>query len=42
MAYVPGTAREPRPAYDVHVIPARSNKRREADLVDAFASGKAA
>lgn len=42
MAYVPGTAREPRPAYDVHVIPARSSKRREADLVDAFADGKAA
>lgn len=42
MAYVPGTAREPRPAYDVHVIPARSSKRREADLVDAFAGGKAA
>ncbi|MFG1255895.1 GcrA family cell cycle regulator [Xanthobacter flavus] len=42
MAYVPGTAREPRPAYDVHVIPARSSKRREADLVDAFADGRAA
>ncbi|WP_296585701.1 GcrA family cell cycle regulator [Xanthobacter sp.] len=42
MAYVPGTAHEPRPAYDVHVIPARSSKRREADLVDAFADGKAA
>ncbi|MFG1246777.1 GcrA family cell cycle regulator [Xanthobacter flavus] len=42
MAYVPGTAREPRPAYDVYVIPARSSKRREADLVDAFADGRAA
>ncbi len=42
VAYVSGTAREPRPAYDVHVIPARSSKRREADLVDAFAGGKAA
>ncbi|MBP2147950.1 GcrA family cell cycle regulator [Xanthobacter flavus] len=42
MAYVRGTAREPRPAYDVHVMPARSSKRREVDLVDAFAGGKAA
>ncbi|WP_029554787.1 GcrA family cell cycle regulator [Xanthobacter sp. 91] len=42
MAYVRGTAREPRPAYDVHVMPARSSKRHEADLVDAFAGGRAA
>ncbi|MFG1226051.1 GcrA family cell cycle regulator [Xanthobacter wiegelii] len=42
MAYLPGTAREVRPAYDVHVIPARRSKRHEVDLVDAFAGGKAA
>lgn len=42
MAYVRGTAREPRPAYDVHVMPARSSKRRETDLVDAFVGGRAA